>query len=70
MPVTELRLYAQISLVMVGAALGTGCVNYTARLVSDAHVAGRTAMIYTGGFYPVQSVLPKSVKGEVLRVYV
>lgn len=70
MPFTELRLYAQISLVMVGAALITGCVNYTARLEGDAHAAGRTTEIYTGGIYPVQAVLPKSVKGEVLRVYV
>jgi len=70
MPFTELRLYAQISLVMVGAALSAGCVNYTARLEGDAHAAGRVTELYTGGVYPVQAVLPKTVKSEVLRVYI
>ncbi|MCT9826010.1 alpha/beta hydrolase family protein [Pseudomonas veronii] len=70
MPFAELRLYAQISLVMVGAALSAGCVNYTARLEGDAHAAGRMTELYTGGIYPVQAVLPKTLKGKVLRVYI
>jgi len=70
MPLAELRLYAQISLVMVGAALSAGCVNYTARLEGDAHAAGRMTELYTGGIYPVQAVLPKTLNSDVLRVYI
>jgi hypothetical protein len=70
MSLAELRLCAQISLVMVGAALSAGCVNYTARLEGDAHAAGRLTELYTGGIYPVQAILPKTLNRDVLRVYI
>lgn len=70
MPLAELRLYAQISLVMVGAVLSVGCVNYSARLEGNAQAAGRIVERYTGLNHPVLAVLPQTVKSRVLRVYI